>query len=188
MEQNNELDFLEKDTQNVELKTIELLGGKCRLLKEKRKEINQAEMHLSELKKQEETLSREEIPDLLLQTGLTEIKLESGERVEIKEKIACSLPKKDTGKRKIVLNFIIEQGGEHIIKRKLSVEEPEEFIITFLQEKRIPYSDIKDIHASTLKAWFSEKLGIKKNSLQELELQDIPKEANVFVYKETNIK
>lgn len=188
MENNNDLGFLETDESQVDLDSIKVLGEKCRILKEKRKDIAQMELQLDNLNKEEQALSREEIPNLLLQTGLTEIKLESGEKVTIQEKLACSLPKKDLEKKKKVFNFIIEQGGEHIIKRILSVEDPEEFIINFLQENKIPFSDEKSIHASTLKSWFSQKLGMKKNSLQEIELQDIPKEANVFTYKETNIK
>lgn len=184
----DDMGFLKENENGTDLSTIRELGDKCKILIESRKDIERAKFELSKLEEKERTLSREEIPNLLLQTGLTEIKLESGEKVMIQEKLACSLPKRDLEKRNNVLKFIIENGGGHIIKRNLIIEDPEQLILDFLNENKIPFENKKDIHSSTLRAWFSDKLGLKKNSLQELELQDIPKEANVFVYNETKIK
>ena len=91
-------------------------------------------------------------------------------------------------KRKTVLKWIIKNGGGSIIKRNLNIEEPGLGVLEFLVKHQIIFEDKKDINAGTLKAWFNSKLGISKNSLQEIEIGDVPKEAGLFVYKETKIK
>lgn len=180
----SDMGFLEKEN-SIDLK---LIGEKCQVLKEKQKSIDMLKMQLEQATKEERNLSREEIPNLLLQAGLTSVSLETGEVIKIQENLSVSLPKKDLIKRNKVLTFIINNGGANIIKRKVTVEEPELLILNFLKENKIPFDDKKDIHASTLKAWFKNKLGMSKASLQELELQDIPGEAGIFVYNETKIK
>lgn len=102
--------------------------------------------------------------------------------------LSVSLPKKDVLKRRTVLNWIIENGGEGIVDEILSVEDPEEELFSYLQQQAIPFNHNKDIHHSRLKAWFRAKLGIKKGTLQEIEVGDVPTEANLFIYSETKIK
>jgi len=153
-----------------------------------RKRIDLAEEKLKELKKEELKLSNEEIPDLLLSMGLTSISLDSGEKITIEENLHVSLPKKDLAKKRIVLIWIIENGGADMIKKELIIDEPEKKIIDYLKETHIPFKQQQGIHPSTLKAFFKSKLGITKGSLQEIEVGDVPEEANLYVYKETKIK
>jgi len=152
-----------------------------------RKDIDHMEDQLKDLKKDETQLSQEDVPNLLLERGLTSITLESGEKIEISEDLHTSLPK-DPIKRKVVLRWLINNGGSGMIKEEVKIEEPEKSLIDYLIEEDIPFERIHDIHNSTLRAFFKSKLGISKGSLQEIEIGDIPKEASIFVFKKTKIK
>ncbi len=184
----NDLNFLENQNDEMQSDSLKTLATLSKKLKDVRQEIAGAEEFLKILNKQEAQLSKEEIPNLLLSRGLSSISLDCGDKIEIQEKIYVTLPKKDLIKRKEVMRWIIEQGGANIIKRELKIDEPEDSVLTCLKENHICFEDKKDIHSSTLKAWFRSKLGISKNSLQEIEIGDVPKSANLFIYKETKIK
>lgn len=184
----SDLSFLEDTPVQSEEGDLKLLSEYVSALKEKRQKIDFLEDQLKALKEEERKMSREVIPDFLLSKNLETIGLATGETVQIQKELSVALPKKDILKRKIVLNWIIENGGAGIIKEVLSVEEPETVVFNFLEENGIPFSHDKDIHHSTLKAWFKEQLGMKKGQLQKIEVGDVPTEANLFIYNETKIK
>ena len=182
----SDTDFLE-GKQKVDDILTELSEKVTRLI-QKRKDIDFTEDKLKEMAKQEKELSQEEIPQLLLSRGLSSISLATGEKIDIVEKLTASVPKKNEENKSIVLKWLIENGGANLIKQELKVEEPEKAIIDFLQEEGIPFTNLPSVNANSFKAFLNAKLGLKKGSLQELELSDIPKEANPYVYKETKIK
>ena len=163
------------------------LGSKVKSLLDKRQEIAFMEDKLKEAKKEEATLSGEEIPQLLLSRGISEIKLDTGEKVEVVEKLAASMPK-DPKKRQAIFTWLAENRGSHLIKQELKVEEPEAHIIAYLRGKGIPFDNEMSVNTNSFKAFLSAELGMKKGSLQSIELADIPREANPYVFKRTNIK
>ena len=167
--------------------TLFELGTLVNALKDQRREIVEMEEMLKKVKEMERVLSQEEIPNLLLANGLEELKLESGERVRVEEKIRVSIPK-DTYKRGVCLKWLIENEGEHIIKKILSVDEPEELLILYLKKERVPYKYDHSVHASTLKAFMRAALGMAKNTLPRIEVADVPDEMSVYIYKDTIIK
>jgi hypothetical protein len=123
----------------------------------------------------------------LLAQGLLSIELETGDKVRIDEKLYASVPKDPKNKR-LVINWLIEQNGQYLIKREVSIEEPEKWILDLLQEKDVPHDEKHTVNTNSFKAFIRAKLGLKKGSLQEIEIGDIPKEANTFIRKETVIK
>lgn len=186
-----ETSFLEEKQEingKEEEKDLKILAKLCDNLKKGRKTIAYLEDQLRVAKEFEKKLSQEEIPNLLLSKGISSLSLDDGLTVSINESIKVSLPKKDLIKRANILKWIIENGGANIIKRELTIEEPSIQTISILKKNAVLFEDKKNIHASTLKAWFKSKLGMSKNSLQEIEIGDVPKEANLFLYKETKIK
>jgi len=182
----SDINFLEGE-QKVDDILVELSEKVTKLI-QKRKDINFVEDKLKEMAKQEKELSQESIPQLLLSRGLSSITLGSGEKIEIVEKLTASIPKRNEGNKSKVLKWLIENGGANLIKQELKIEEPEKLIVDFLQEQGIPFTNLPSVNANSFKAFLNAKLGLKKGSLQELELSDIPKEANPYVYKETKIK
>ena len=179
------LDFLEDQE---EMDSMEELSILVVALIGKRKSIDMLEEQLKNEKEMEKKLSQEEIPSVLLEKGVTSITLESGEKVTIIEDIFITVPKEDRAKRSIVLKWLIKIGGENLIKKEMKIEEPEEHIIQYLRKNKIPYVNSQTVHAGSLKAFLKGKLGITKGSLQEIEVGEVPKEANLFVFNKTKIK
>lgn len=180
-------DFLENSGSNPTESDLKRISNMCISLSTLRKDINFMKERLRLLEKSERMLSQEEIPTMLFSKGLQSIKLEDGQEIKIKEDIKVTLPKNPIN-RLAVLRWITENDGSDIIKREVKIEDPELLVTNFLKDNKIPFLDLKSIHASTLKAWFRGKLGIAKGSLQEIEIADVPKEANLFMYKQTIIK
>ena len=164
------------------------LSERVASLIQKRKDIDFAEEKLKEMNVQEKELSQESIPQLLFSCGLSSISLTTGEKIEVIEKLTASIPKRNEENKGKVLKWLIENGGANLIKQELKIEEPEKLIVDFLQKQGIPFSNLPSVNANSFKAFLNAKLGLKKGSLQEIELGDIPKEANPYVYKETKIK
>ena len=181
-------DFLNEVKEGFDSDDLEILSAKVLLLKQKQLRIEELNTELEKVSKEERLLSREEIPEFLLSKRLKAIIMEDGTKIEIQEKISLSLPKKDITKRKIAMVWITENGGEGIIKNELRVTEPEESIKRYLMLNKIPFTINADIHYQTLKSFVSGKLGLKKGSLAEVEVSDVPEELNLFIYKETKVK
>ncbi len=177
------LDNIDTDIDDI----LAELGEKVHSLRDKRQEIVFAEEKLKELKQEETGLSQEEIPQILLSRGLSSIKLSTGEKVDIVEILAASMPK-DPKKKSTVMTWLVKNQGEHLIKRELTVEEPEEKIVQFLRREGIPYLNELKVNTNSFKAFLRQGLGMKKGSLQVLEIGDIPKECNPYVFKRTDIK
>jgi len=90
---------------------LEQLDAYIVLLKTVQEEIAEATEKLKEMGVRERLLSREQIPELLLSRGLSEVKLVDGQKVTVTEKVACSVPKNPVNKS-IVLKWLVAQGGK----------------------------------------------------------------------------
>ena len=180
-----ETNFLENQEPTEDI--LSQLGDKVKDLVAKRKDIAFLDDKIKEAKKEEKVLSSESIPDLLFSCGLSSINLDTGEKITVIEKLTVSMPKKDTVKRQIIFKWLIEIGGKYLIKKELKIEEPEKHVITYLRDKGIPFENVLAVNTNSLRAFLSDKLGMKKGSLQTLEIQDVPREANPFIYKETKL-
>ncbi|MEJ2248063.1 MAG: hypothetical protein P8Y70_00200 [Candidatus Lokiarchaeota archaeon] len=183
----NDLSFLNEDKQ-IEKSELQELVVLCDKLRYVEKEIQKYEDYLATLKNRKRKLSSEEIPNFLLTKGISSLTLENGLKISIKEQVYISLPKKDLSKRKSALKWIIEKGGANIIKNEVRIEDPENRVLKLLKDNNVLFNQFQDIHSSTIKAWISRKLGVSKNSIQEIELSEIPNELNVYIDKQTIIK
>lgn len=191
----SEQDFLEREVDetesvgyNIRDESLSQLGAFTSALVDVRDEIEKMEERMKSLKERERVLSQEEIPSVLLQNNLTMIQLEDGRKLEVVEKIHVGLPKKDPVKRSKVLSWVIAQGGSDIIKDELKISDPNQGWVQKLKELQIPYERSQDIHHQSFSAFIRNKLGMTKGSVPEIEVSDVPPEANLFVYKETKIK
>ena len=176
------LESLKPDVTDI----LKELKSKIDKLVKIRKDIKFMEDKLAKANKDEASLSSEDIPNLLLSRGLSELKLDSGEKIIIKEKLFASVPK-EQGKQKIVISWLIENGGAYLVKKELKVEDPEEHILNYLKEQGIGFSNELSVNTNSFRAFLNEKLGMKKGSLPVMEIGEIPKQANPFIHKETKI-
>ena len=181
-------DFLENIPKTPESSDLQQLALLVYALKNVREEIAKMEADLKILSERERILSGTDIPEFLMNYQLSSLSLSSGESVEVVQDLSVSLPKKDFEKKMQALEWIEEHEGKGIVKETLSVDGPDETLLQELREKHIQYIYDKEIHASSLKAYFKSLLGMKKGTFPKVDITEIPKSLNIFVYYKTEIK
>lgn len=132
-------------------------------------------------------LSKQMLPAVLAQNGLEELTLSNGRKLGIKEDVYISLPKNDNGK-KIVLEWLRSHGGEDLIHNELSIDEPTPEVCAFIKGQNITFNESATVNTNSLKAWTKRKLGMTKGSIQDIDINQFPKEANLFVERRAEIK
>ena len=145
--------------------------------------IESMEKELSNKKKELEHVSRELIPSILNSTGLSEIRLASGEKLEVEDKLQASIS--DKNYMPAYRNMIQAEGGndeaqkriDALFKSKVILEDASE-ILDVLLENDIPYEMKRSIHPQTLKKYCKSRLEEGKT---------IPEGISVFQYQETKI-
>ena len=167
---------------NEEIKKegLEELTLACAWYKSLEKGIADLEKELKILQCSFEVVSRKTIPEILSNSGLSEIRLQSGEKIKVSEKIYASIPEKNYG---IVLeNVITSDGADYansIFKSKVIIENKDDDFLRGLISQGIDYDLKISIHPQTLKKYVSDKLSRGEN---------IPDGISVFTYQEAQIK
>jgi hypothetical protein len=177
----------EKEISGTSLKTLTSLCDKMELLE------HDIEMRKQALAKVEEAYNKIRlglIPEMFAQLGITNITLENGKKVTVDTKISVSLPKKDPMRRRQALEWLTNNGGESIIKENVTVDEKGyvEAAKKLFDSQQVPYTSDKDVHPQTLKAFFNEALGNKKNSMQTILPSEVPEVFSLYQYSETKLK
>jgi hypothetical protein len=151
-----------------------------------RGEIDDAELMVKNLKDQEKRLSEEVLPSLLLDHGLEELKLANGKRLTVKESLYCRLPE-DPEKRMTALQWLMDHGGGDKIKDEVILDEVTPELLDELSSLHASYQRKRTVHPASLQAWFKESLGLKKNSIARISIDDVPKEFGVFLRNECKL-
>jgi hypothetical protein len=163
---------------------LDLLASLAKAYKKLEDEINFAEEELKLKKKDLESISREKIPSILNSTGMSEIRLSSGEKIKITDKVHASIT--DKNYTLAYRNMVNAEGGdEHaeglidsLFKAQLVIEDMSEKTRTILIDNDIAYEEKRSIHTQTLGKYCRERLESGK---------DIPEGISVFQYQETKI-
>ena len=183
---NENLDHItEEKEQNLNQDRLERLGHLCLVYKELEKEILEKEENLKSIKKELEVLSRIDIPSILNEVGLKEVKLSTGEKVIVEDKLKSSITNKNYALA--YSNMIKQEGGDEeaknmidsLFKTKTILENVSEEILDLLLDKDVEYDIKKEIPWQTLNKYCKERLGQGK---------EIPEGISVFQYQETKIK
>ena len=123
------------------------------------KEINELTEKIKEAKSTLNTYSQELIPQFLLSNGLSEIRLETGEKITIKEDISITI-KDDNA----FFKFLRERKEDDIIKTFFQFDrmKPDKLnaLFTFLDNEEYEFEAKKDVHAQTKKKYFKGLLGM----------------------------
>lgn len=140
--------------------------------------IKKGEALLKELKSQAEHQSRVIIPDMLMEVGLKDLTMASGQKVTTQEFIEASIPTpaaiakcKDSSdrndliaRREEAFDWLRENSGEAIIKNALTIDlgknsdEAKELLEGTCQKLGLPYQSGETVHAQTLKKFLKEKM------------------------------
>ncbi len=145
--------------------------------------IAEYETCLEELNRKLREVSEIKIPDIFDELGFDQVKLKTGEKVEIKRGFAATLSEEN---KPAAFKWLEETNNDGIIKHdvivKLKKGESKEHdeIIDYLTKQGYTYEDKQHIHPATLKSFVTEQM--EKGA-------DIPQEVfKIFPIRKTKIK
>jgi hypothetical protein len=179
------MDHLFDEQQTVSQDSLKTLSKFCMDYKNLEQDIERLEENLKAKKQTLEDISRVQIPSILNQVGLSELRLSSGEKLIVKDKLKASIP--DKNYIMAYRSMIKEEGGDEqaeqkvdsLFKSKVILENPSDDVLSLLIEKEIAYEMKREIHYQTLNKYCREKLEQGKT---------IPEGISAFQYQETEIK
>ena len=163
--------------------------------KEQQETIERLEEQLSQAKTAFFKTAKEDIPNLLMQNGLSEIKLPSGEKVSVKMEVAPTITNMEE-----FAQFLTERGEGSILKTQMELGKLDPSIVNsirkMLVEKLDLYPDIKQtVHPMTLKKYIKELCLLNdsnptfdENDDTHIPLQNLPKCVSAFTFYSTSIK
>lgn len=123
--------------------------------------VEQAEEDLAKRKKELAEIAEKELPELMQELKVEEFKLESGQRIQIKEVIRAGIAKKNQG---LAFRWLRDSGNGKMIKRVIAVpfaagadDEAEKFAKQ-LKEAGLEPDDKSAVHNQTLVAFVRRRL------------------------------
>lgn len=146
----------------VDLSEISQLA---RLLVDYDREVEAAEEALRKVKENARRVREEALPSAMESVGLTTIKLASGEKVEVKPEVYCSIP---VDGREKAYRWLEDNGFGSLIKTEVSMSfgrnerERAQKLAASLMEQGYPAEMAMSVHAQTLKAIIKEQLEAAK--------------------------
>jgi len=195
-----DLDYLKEDEKPMlDAQAFHSLKEMVDLYKRLDADIKSMEKDLTEVKKEFNKLSGEDLPQFLLMYGLTEVRIHTGEKIIVKEDISVSI---DDTRYQDFINFLRERGDDDIIKLQVAFDKMESEkrsdLLTFLLENEYVYESKDNVHAQTLKKYFKDILGMSINdpevkeekikSGQVVKKEQLTDFAKIFTYYKTTIK
>jgi len=169
--------------------SLERLVKLADLYKERKKQVEAAEVALKEAKKNFNKLSQELIPETMSSLGMSSFKLDDGREVSYKQELSATV--KDYGK---LVKFLEDRGDDSIVKTSLELGKlPQNIVNRIMRDFSETYDlfpDVKtSVHHKTLSSYLSKLCGIKKGSKAELPLGALDKDmVNAYTYYKTVVK
>ena len=146
--------------------TLDQMAALARALVDADASVDTAEVNLKDAKERARVLREETIPSAMQELGLEELKLETGQKLSIKQDVYASIPSHFRG---AAYEWLESNGFGGLIKTDLTVRygrgELEE--AKALRQHLIEYgvqSDVtQNVHAQTLKAFLREQITMGAN-------------------------
>lgn len=169
-------EFQEEPNENI----MQTLAKVCNHKRKLMRDIEDKKQELKELEAENRRVTEDLIPSMLLNNGLSEVKLNTGEKVTIK-KIYTGHIKADNWLE--AEQYLKDTGEDSIIKSECKVDfgkgrkmmEESVLLMQYLREKNLTYKAKSFVHPMTLKSFIKENM--------EAGTQDFPMElfgANVI--------
>jgi hypothetical protein len=181
----NLLSEMEKDAEKGQITNDKLteLSDLVLKFKELEEAIKEEEEYLKKLKEDYDAIGMGKIPDLFDSLSLSQLKLKTGEVVEIKRDFAATITAE---KQEECFNWLKENGHESIIKHDVvtTIKKGEtieyEKLLSALNSLGVTYTDKSYVHPMTLKSFVKEQINSGINFPQE--------QFSVFPIRKTKIK
>lgn len=176
------MDDLYKATESVGEDKLFILSELCKKYKYLEDQIEHTLKDLSVFEEALLAVSRTQIPALMNELGFSELRLSSGEKVEIKDQLKVSVANKNYFQAyKGMLEA--ERGNNDkidvLFKTETVINEVTNDVLNLLLENGVEYEIKKSIHPQTLKKYCQERLDKGLS---------IPEGISVFQYQEAKIK
>lgn len=146
---------------------LKYLAAQCREMLAIEREIEKTEQYLSELRKKHQEINQTVIPDLFLDMGLTEIRLDD-ESLGIKTvKVSKDYSASISAERwEAAKKWLQEQQEDAMIKTKIVADfgkgrkelEDSVRLMTFMKQSKIIFDAKETIHHMTLKSFVKQRL------------------------------
>lgn len=167
METTNNFDYLMTGADTAVLKNLSQMGSHLKELKEA---MVKAEAAAVLAKQEYEHYANNIMPSAMHAAGVDSLELAEGGKLKVSRNYYCS-PNKNEADRKIIVNWLREQGGDYLIKSTATVDPTS---IDELKKLGIPYAENTAVNTASLKSFIKDKLGITTGTAQ-LQMEDIPK-------------
>lgn len=129
----------------------------------------EAQAAAEQAKKEYEHYANNVMPMAMHSAGLEDITLASGGKMSIKRAYYCS-PNKNAADQAIMREWLINNGGEHLIKDNAIVDGSS---ISDLEKNGVPYARKTEVNTTSLKAFLRDKLGVT-SGVAQITIDDIP--------------
>ena len=130
-----------------------------------RKNVERLEQELEAAKADARRVEQEDLPQLMQELGIETFKLKTGESIEVKPEVECSISE---GRRKAAHAWLLAHGVGGLIKTEVVVtfgrgehDEAEGFAKEVAQQGKEP-NLVERVHPSTLKSFVKEQMAAGK--------------------------
>lgn len=148
--------------------------------------MDQAEKLYKEAKSAYDKFRMDDFPLILTDAGLDEAVTSTGYRVRLIRDIHCS-PNKNESDQEILLQWLKQKGGAHMIKSSLEAE-PDPEIISLLMDNGIDFVVHSNVNTNSLKAWLKSQLGYDGVSVAQMDESEIPECVHFYAPEVVDVK
>lgn len=158
----------------IEAGEVGNLGQISELAKElvtRTEELEDLENIVKNRKKELRALTEETLPNALLEIGLSEVKLDSGVKIETKQFYRASIPK---AREEEAFNWLRDNGHGDLVKHVVAVRFDREnddaalALVKDLEDQGLQPEDKSSVHTMTLRAWVREQIEAGEEIPQDL--------------------
>ena len=155
------IDFEADAQQPQEPATLERAVKMAELLVQLRDNVDTLEKQLAVAKADVRRVEQEDLPQLMAELGLETFRLKSGELIEVKQEVNCSITEE---KRAAAHAWLVERGFGGLIKTEVVVgfgrgeHDAAEELVQDIEGKGLAPQLQERVHPSTLKSFVKEQL------------------------------
>jgi len=189
----------EEATEQVQQNAMEQLSELAMNQIKAEEKVAKLERELSYAKKYLDVVSKKLIPDLMLSSGLSEVKLATGQKITITKGLSVSYDKAIS--QGAMFAFLKEKKSDDLIKTSFNVGKLEsdvlDKVIAFMNENLDSYETNMDIHSQTLGKFMRDLIGLNLKEEERakqyadgkiMNIEELPSFITAFTYNTAKIK
>ena len=146
--------------------SLDQMAALARALVDADASVEQAEVNLKDAKERARILREETIPSAMQEMGLEELKLDTGQKLSVKQDVYASIP---SAQKDAAFQWLEDNGFGGLIKVEVAADfrkgEADQAAELFkeLQQRGLQVGLDQSVHAQTLKAFLREQLAAGTN-------------------------